>query len=457
MAYTDFIAAIDLGTSHMVGMVGTKDATGALSIIAYEVENTSTGIRRGYVYNVKDAATNIKRLILKLENKLDGAKISKVYVGIGGQSIRSLDHVVYRVLGAEGVVTEEIIDDLYKECKAFRPDMLAVLDVVAPSYTVDGKPESNPVGVLCNRIEARYKLIVGRPALRLNVVNSVEQVAKVGIAGIQIAPLALGEVLLSESDKDLGCALINFGAGVTSVTIYKSGKLASLSVVPLGCNLITKDITTLRVVESEAERLKVTYGGAKADREHDMEIPLSTSDGKVRKLSLFDLNTVIEARMDEILQNVYAQLESSGLLPDLGAGIVIAGGGAALKGLPAIMSERLKMEVRYATVRKGLVAGGDTLIASNPEFATAIGLLAQGSQNCAYYLPPKPEPRPEPKPEPVVEPVQPKVEPEVKKPQVKEKRKGKSLWGKIGEKLGSFTEGVQQELFIDDDLEKKQK
>ena len=105
MAYTNFIAAIDLGTSHMVGMVGTKDATGALSIIAYEVENTSTGIRRGYVYNVKDAATNIKRLILKLENKLDGAKISKVYVGIGGQSIRSLDHVVYRVLGAEGVVT----------------------------------------------------------------------------------------------------------------------------------------------------------------------------------------------------------------------------------------------------------------------------------------------------------------------------------------------------------------
>ena len=184
MAYTNFIAAIDLGTSHMVGMVGTKDATGALSIIAYEVENTSTGIRRGYVYNVKDAATNIKRLILKLENKLDGAKISKVYVGIGGQSIRSLDHVVSRVLGAEGVVTEEIIDGLYAECKAFRPDMLAVLDVVAPAYMVDGKPEPNPVGVLCHRIEARYKLIVGRPALRLNVSNSVTGLARIDIAGL---------------------------------------------------------------------------------------------------------------------------------------------------------------------------------------------------------------------------------------------------------------------------------
>ena len=454
MAYTNFIAAIDLGTSHMVGMVGTKDATGALSIIAYEVENTSTGIRRGYVYNVKDAATNIKRLILKLENKLDGAKISKVYVGIGGQSIRSLDHVVSRVLGAEGVVTEEIIDGLYAECKAFRPDMLAVLDVVAPTYIVDGKPELNPVGVLCHRIEARYKLIVGRPALRLNVSNSVTGLAGIDIAGIEIAPLSLGDVVLSENEKDLGCALINFGAGVTSVAIYKGGKLIDLSVVPLGSNLITKDITALHVVESEAERLKLTYGAAKADREHDMEIPLSAADGSVRKLNLYELNSVVEARMDEILQNVYARLESSGALPSLGAGVVIAGGGSALKGLPALMSERLKMEVRYATVRKGLVTGEETLITANPEFATAIGLLAQGSQNCAYYLPPKPEPKPEPKP--VVE-SQPKVEPEVKKPQPKEKPKGKSVWKKIGEKLGSFTEGVQQELFIDDDLEDKQK
>ena len=84
MAYTDFIAAIDLGTSHMVGMVGTKNATGALSIIAYEVENSGTCIRRGCVYNVKETASKIKRLILKLENKLGGTKIGQVYVGLGG-------------------------------------------------------------------------------------------------------------------------------------------------------------------------------------------------------------------------------------------------------------------------------------------------------------------------------------------------------------------------------------
>ena len=97
MAYTDFIAAIDLGSSHMVGMVGTKGLSGTLSIIAYEVEKSDTCIRRGCVYSIKETASKIKRLILKLENKLGGARISKVYIGVGGQSLRSIDHGRYGV------------------------------------------------------------------------------------------------------------------------------------------------------------------------------------------------------------------------------------------------------------------------------------------------------------------------------------------------------------------------
>ncbi len=108
------------------------------------------------------------------------------------------------------------------------------------------------------------------------------------------------------------------------------------------------------------------------------------------------MNGVIEARMDEILENVYARLEATGLMSVLGAGIVITGGGAALKNLPAVMSERLKMEVRYSAVRKGVVASGDLVVASNPEYAVAVGLLAKGTKNCALYIPPKPEPKIEP-------------------------------------------------------------
>lgn len=449
MAYTDFIAAIDLGTSHLVGMVGTKNASGALSIIAYEVEDSGSCIRRGCVYNVKETANKIKRLVLKLENKLNGSKIGQVYVGIGGQSLRSIDHTVCKVLGVEGVVTEEIIDALYQECREYRPDMLAVFDVVSPSYFLDDKPESNPVGVPCSRIEARYKLIVGRPSMKLNIINSIAEQAKIEIAGILVSPLALGDVVLSDNEKDLGCALVGFGASVTTVTVYKGGKLVNLSIVPFGGNLITKDLTNLRVVESEAERLKITYGSAKADRDNELTIQVSQADGMgLREIKLGELNNVVESRMDEILENVYARLEATGLLNALSAGVVITGGGAALKNLPNVMSERLKMEVRYSSVRKGVIASGDLIMASNPEYAVAIGLIVKGTKNCALYIPPKPEPKPEPIPEPAPKP-EPTPEPIPEKPKPEKKRP--SLFGRLTKGIDSFG----KTLFDDDEVGKR--
>lgn len=446
MAYRDFIAAIDLGTSHIVGMVGTKNEVGALSIIAYEVENSGTCIRRGCVYNVKETALKIKRLIQKLENKLSGVKIGKVYVGLGGQSIRSIEHTVCKVLGTDGVVTDEIIDSLYQECKNYRPDMLSVLDVVSPTFFLDDKPESNPVGVPCTRIEGRYKLIVGRPSLRLNTVNSIAEQAKVGIANIEVSPLALGDVVLSANEKDLGCALVDFGAGVTTVSVYKGGKLASLSVIPLGGNLITRDITHLKVVESEAERLKVAYGSAKMDANADMTIQVSMADGMgLREIKLADLNNVIEARMNEILENVYAQLEATGLMNVLGAGVVITGGGAALRNLPAVMMDRLKMEVRYSSVRKGVVVGGDvTILASHPEYAVAIGLLAKGTENCAIVLP-DPEPVEETGKELGSEESDPSSKPSNSGKTEKGGKKGKpGFWDRVADKFGKT-------LFEEDD------
>lgn len=441
MAYTDFIAAIDLGTSHMVGMVGTKNAAGVLSIIAYEIENSATCIRRGCVYNVEETANKIKRLILKLENKLHGSKIGKVYVGVGGQSLRSVEHTVLKVLGPEGVVTDEVIQSLYQECCNFRPDMLDVLAAVSPTYFLDGKPEPSPVGIPCNRIEARYKLIVGRPSLKRYIINSISERAKVEIAGIIVSPLALADVVLTDDEKDLGCALIGFGAGVTTLTVYKGGKLANLSVIPFGGNLITRDITNLHVVESEAERIKLTYGNATADKDNEMAIQVSSADGLgLREIKLAELNNVIEARLKEILENVYARLEATGLMNSLGAGIVITGGGAALKGLPETIKERLKMEVRYSSVRKGIVEGGE-MVAGNPQYAVAVGLLLQGTKNCALYIPPKPEPEPEPA---VVE-EPPVAEPPRKEPKrEKEKKKGPGLFGRLADTFGKT-------LFDDDE------
>jgi len=201
MQYTNFITAIDLGTSRMVGIVGIKNSAGTLSIIAHEVESASTCIRRGCVYNVEETANKVKRLILKLESKLYGAKIGKVYVGIGGMSLRSIDHVVPQSLGEDGIISEEIIESLYKECQQYRPDMLDVLAAVSPTYYVDNEPVANPVGIPGNKIEAHYKLIVARPSLRNYIINSFRDRAKIEIAGILVSPLAMSDIILSGDEK----------------------------------------------------------------------------------------------------------------------------------------------------------------------------------------------------------------------------------------------------------------
>lgn len=450
MAYTDFIVAIDLGSSHMVGMVGTKKSSGELSIIAYEVEKVETCIRRGCVYNIKETAYKIVGLVRKLENKLGGTRIAKIYVGVGGQSLRTIDHSVSKLLG-NGVVTENTLQDIDKECRQYTPDLLNVLDIASPVYYLDNQLESNPIGLSCSRIDARYKLIVGRPALRDSVTKNMVEHIKTEVAGVIVSPLALADLILTEPEKENGCALIDFGAGVTSVTMYKAGKLVGMYVIPLGSHLITKDLMTLdNISEKEAERIKRTEGNAIWEKEKEPRpIPVDLADGRHASLKSSDVNNVVEARSREIIENIYARLEEAGMVNDASCKLVIAGNGSTLKNLREALIERFKMEVRYASVRKDFIKDGE-MIANNPEYTTATALLLKGTENCAVI--PEPvvtikEPKPIPVESPVVEqePVAvenievKKSDPEVKNPiRGGEKPKGGN---KIGEKTSGFFGG----------------
>lgn len=390
MKHTDFIAAIDLGTSCVVGIVGVKNPEGTLSIIAHEVENSAACIKRGCVHNVEGVANKVKGLIQKLENKLQGVKIGKVYVGVGGMSLRSVDHTVSRDLGEADIVSKEVIDALYKECRQYRPDMQDVLAVVSPTYYVDNRLVENPVGTLGSRIEARYKLIVSRPDFRSNIINSINKRANLEIAGILVSPLAMADVILSDDEKKLGCALIGFGAGVTTLTVYKGGNLVNLLVIPLGSDLITKDIMSLHILEAEAERIKCAYGSAMIGKENDTRIQVNSVDGVgLREIALEKLNMIVEARTRELLENVYAHLDETRIQNDLGAGVVITGGGSALKNLKEAIQGRLKVNVRCSALREGVVSS-EGINPVDPRYSVAIGLLMQGTENCAKPIPKEP-------------------------------------------------------------------
>jgi len=389
MEYTEFIAVIDLGTINIVGMVGVKKPDGTFQVIAHEVENAESCIRRGTIYKISDTAVKIKRLIRKMENvlsnklseKVQDIKISKVYVGVGGQSLRSIKHSESAVLGADGLVSKEILDSLNEKSKAYKPDMLDVLDIASPVYYLDNKPEADPIGMQCYRIDANYQLIVGRPSLRKNIIAAVTEHARINIAGICVSPLALANAVLTEEEKKDGCALIDFGGGVTSLTVYKEGSLLNLSVIPFGSSLITKDLMSI-LTETEAENAKRNHGSAERENDTNAVVQIGTN-----KMKAFEINDIIEARIREILENIYARIKEINVQDEL-KNVVLTGGGSSLKQLDEVIRKQWHVEVRHASVRKGLVSA-ENIDLGDPIYTVAISLLANGTENCVTIIPEK--------------------------------------------------------------------
>jgi cell division protein FtsA len=262
------------------------------------------------------------------------------------------------------IIDEELLQSLREKCNDYHSDLLEVLDIVSPEYFVDGKSEKKPIGVSCNKIEAQFKLILGNPAIKRNI-NMCISNSDIEIAGYFVAPIAAANTILTDQEKNLGCALIEFGAGVTYLSVYKNNLLKYLVTIPIGANAITKDISSLNILEEEAEDLKITYGHALVDgkKEDDYPAKITAND---KEINTEDLNDIIEARVNEIIANIKAQLEISGHADSLSSGIVIAGGGAALKNLAESIEEKTKQKVRVSHV----------------ENEVTIGLLSSGTENC---------------------------------------------------------------------------
>ena len=421
MTQSKYIVAIDLGTSHLIGMVGVKNEQGSLYIHADEIEDSASCIQRGCVFNVTDTAHRIHRLLLKLQNKLSSKlpdfQIDKVYIGVGGQSLHSVEHFEMRTINTNAVVTDEDIQKLDEQCKAYKPEMFDVLGISPPTYLVDGKTTDNPAGIPCKRIEAHYKLIVGQSSIRNYIANCFDLIKGIKLAGIIVSPLSLAETMLGRDEKELGCVMIDFGAGTTSVVVYKRNKLAHLCVIPLGGDLITKDLTSLPFVESDAERMKIKYGSAMMNKEKENPA-FDAKDG----IGIREFNTVVEARAQEIVENVCAQVKLS-KVDTLGAGVFLAGRASALNNLQELVQEKLRQEVRFSTIGKEWMQNEDERM-GNPLYMTAISLLLKGTENCVYYVPP-----------PAVVSVTDGEEP------VKTEKEGKKKWSKKDEgetKGGNF-------------------
>ena len=381
MATTEFIAAIELGSSKVTGIAGRKNSDGSMQVLAYVKEDSSSFIRKGIIYNLDKTAQSLTSIINKLEGDLKNS-IAKVYVGIGGQSLRTVRNVVSRDLNEETIISQELVDAICDENLEIPLVDMDILDVAPQEYKIGNNLQADPVGVAGSHIEGRFLNIVARASIKKNLERCFEQ-AKIEIADLLISPLVTANAVLSESERRSGCALIDFGADTTTISVYKNNILRFLTVLPLGGNSITRDITSMQMEEEEAERLKITFGNVMYEEEESEEAATCQLEDGSRTVELQALNNIIEARAEEIITNVWNQIQLSGYDDKLLSGIIITGGAANLKNLDTMLRKRSKIEkIRTARSIRNTIQTDSDLIKKDGTQNTLFGLLFEGKENC---------------------------------------------------------------------------
>ena len=370
----EIIAALDLGTSKSVALVAQKYYSGKLSVMQTETIVSKNAIRRGRIYNSDETAEIITKLIWKL-NSNPNILVEKIYVGIGGQSLRTQQFSVKKFVEG-GSISQQLLDTLRDEALNYQPEFEENLGIISREYYADGHLVSTPKGALASVIEARFLLIVGNPCLKRNL-DSVFNHEGISVAGYFVSPLATAEAVLTQDEKESGCALIEFGEGVTYISIYKNKNLKYMITIPVGGLAITKDIRCLNVQEDEAEDLKIKYGSAIPKQENDESIPVHKEHNSSWNIKMHDLDIIIEARIDEIVKNISKHIQDYS--HELNSGIVITGGGALLRDLPQFIKNETGKEVRLAQP-KVLINQIETLL--SPANSCVVGLATLGNENC---------------------------------------------------------------------------
>ncbi len=386
----EFIVAIELGSSKISGIAGKRNPDGTMQVLAYASEKTpATCIKRGMVYNIDKTTQGIGNIINKLQTSLK-AHVLQVYVGVGGQSVRSYKCQVKRNMLAKSTITGEIIDSMRDESYTIPYSDCEVLENFPQEYTVDQSVVSDPVGVIGENVMGEYLDIIARNTIKDNIRNCFAN-ANVGVVEELLAPCQLANNVLTDAEKRSGCALVDFGAGTTTVVVCKSGIIRHLATIPLGQNNITLDLRDIfQLEESEAEDVKIRFGNASIEsitkKEEEETEPhfYVTSDG--RQINILEIQKVIEARVCEILDNVRAQIARSTYGDKLLAGIIVTGGGSNMKDIDkAIISNTKIDKIRIA---KGIssttiICGHQTgFQQDNAMNNTLIALLLAGSVNC---------------------------------------------------------------------------
>ena len=377
----EFIVAIELGSTNIIGVAGKKNIDGSISILSVIKEDSTSCINKGVVYNIDKTVQCLTNIIKRLETSLK-AKVAQVYVGVGGQSIRSVKNTLIKELPLDTVVTLDMVNELMDANRSMTYPAQEVLDAITQEYKVDAQYQLDPVGIQCTRLEANLLNILWKKSFYRNL-NKCFDNAGIAIAEMYLAPLALADSVLTDAEKRVGCVLVDLGAETTTVSVYYRNILRHLAVIPLGGNNITIDIASLQMDDENAEKMKRKYASAYTDSK-DIDENLKYSIDEDRQVDSKTFIEIVEARLEEIIKNVWYQVPSEYTDKLLG-GFIITGGVSNMKNIDKAFKQHTGVDkIRIANfVQETINSNIPEITAHNATMNTVLGLIAKGDMNCA--------------------------------------------------------------------------
>jgi len=382
----DYMIGLDIGTTKISVMIGRKNQYGKLEILGTG-RAVSHGVARGIVANIDKTVASIKEAVDEATQK-SGIEIDKVFVGIAGQHIKSLQH--------RGEIVRDNIDvEINKaDIEKLKSNMFKlitipgeeIIHVIPQEYTVDGEDGiQDPKGMSGVKLEANFHVITAQVGAVSNIIRCVK---KAGLTPKDLVLESIASAASTLDDDELreGVALVDIGGGTTDVAIFLNDIIRHTAVIPFGGNVITQDIKTgLSILEKQAELLKIKFGSAMyTETQENVMISIPGLRGREPKeIAVKNLSEIIGARYKEIIDLVYHQIKTSGYENKLMTGIVLTGGGAQIRNLKQLTAFITGKETRIGYPNEHLGSESKDVVIS-PMYATSVGLVVKGFEHAEY-------------------------------------------------------------------------